>query len=184
MNHLIPPPVSSSEEIEQLLRQQQRELAILKAIILAVSSSHNLKEMLETALEIVLSVVNSSTGWICLLDDENSCSAFVGYKGLCFSTPEGETPPCLVRCVCNKVRTTGDVVIIRKLKTGCPLLEIDSRGEPPVIGHVSVPLTTQARIVGQLNVAFNEKEHADRMDIDLLKTIGPQLAVAVENARL
>lgn len=175
--------LSTDQFTDKLFRQQKRELAILNAIIQTVSSSYNLKETLESALEIILSVVGSQTGWICLLDDDHSCSAFVGQKGLCFSNDNGESVSCLVDCVCGRVQQTKDVVVIRQLRKGCPLLLEPVIGRQ-VIGHVSVPLTTKARVVGQLNVAFSDQQHADQMDIDLLKAIGPQLAVAVENARL
>lgn len=166
------------------VRQQNRELTILNAIIQTVSNSYNLKETLETALDIILAEVGSSTGWVCLLDEQAGCSAFAGHKGLCFSTDRNEPTPCLVRCVCDRVRKTRDVVIIKSLQPGCPLLDSNDDQNQPIVGHVSVPLTTKSRIVGQLNVAFDDANKADRMDIRLLKSIGPQLAVAVENARL
>jgi signal transduction histidine kinase len=43
---------------------------------------------------------------------------------------------------------------------------------------------TKSRIVGQLNVSFSEPGQADQIDIDLLKTVSPPLAVAIESARL
>lgn len=169
---------------EKLLRQQKRELAILNAIIQTVSSSYNLKDTLESALQIILSVLGSDTGWICLIDDDRSCTAFVGKQGLCLSTADGERTPCLVQCVCSHVQKTRDVVIVRQLNKGCPLLVEPDAQRQNIVGHVSVPMMTRARLVGQLNVAFSEQQQADQMDVDLLKAIGPQLAVAVENARL
>jgi signal transduction histidine kinase len=164
--------------------QQERELAILKAIIQTVSSSHNLKDTLEAALEIVLSVVNSSIGWICLLDEEKSCSAFVGYKNMCTAGKVDSAQACLAQCVCGRVRKTGEAVIVRQLAQGCPLCELQGKADQKVVGHISVPLTTSSRIVGQLNVAFSDPEQADQIDVALLRTVSPQLAVAVENARL
>lgn len=176
--------IAQDELTEKLLRQQKRELAILYAIIQTVSRSYNLEETLESALEIILSVVGSSTGWICLLDDQQGCSAFVGQKGLCYAKDASGATPCLVQCVCGRVQKTRDVVVMRSLSKGCPLLKEQAGLEERVVGHVSVPMVTGSRLVGQLNVAFGDPRMADEMDIDLLKAIGPQLAVAVENARL
>ncbi len=170
---------------EKLFLQQNHQLAILNAIIQTVSSSYNLHETLEAALGMILQVVNSPTGWICLLGEDNSCAAFVGHQGLCFTNAAGEPTPCLALCVCSRVRRTGDVVMIRTLAPGCPLLAVDKNNETVrITGHVSVPLMTKSRIVGQLNVSFSEAGQADQIDIDLLKTISPALAVAIENARL
>lgn len=170
---------------EKLFLQQNHQLAILNAIIQTVSSSYNLHDTLEAALEIVLTVAKAPTGWICLMDDDNSCSAFVGHQGLCFSGEGNEPAPCLVMCVCSRVRRTGDVVMIRNLAPGCPLITASQAdGNKKIQGHVSIPLTTKARIVGQLNVSFSEPSQADQMDIELLKTISQPLAVAIESARL
>ncbi len=116
-------PIAQDELTQKLFRQQKRELAILNAIIQTLSSSYNLKDTLESALEIILGVVESSTGWICLLND-SSCSAFVGSKGLCFTDESCGPTPCLVQCVCGRVQATKDVVIIRQLAKGCPLLYV------------------------------------------------------------
>lgn len=171
------------ESSRDLYRQQKRELAIVNAIIQTLSSSYNLKVTLESALEIILSVLGSSAGWICLVDD-HSCSSFVGSSGLCFADSSCGPEPCLARCVCGRVQSSNEIVVIHKLAPGCPLLAVKGGSSRQITGHISVPLTTKAHMVGQLNIAFTGRDEAGEMDIDLLKTIAPQLAVAVENARL
>jgi signal transduction histidine kinase len=169
---------------DRMVLQQKRELAILNAIFEVISSTNDLKETLEKALDFILSFIDSAVGWVCLLEQEGACSAFVGYKGLCFSNGDGGPTPCLAHCVCDRVRKTKDVVVVTRLNPGCPLRSLDESGIEQVAGHVSVPLTAKGRIVGQLNVAFSEADQVDKHDIELLRTIGPQLAVAIENARL
>ncbi len=159
-------------------------MSILKAIIQMTSSSRSLQEALESALEMILSVVDSATGWICLIGADNSCSAFVGYRGLCFDGAGGNARHCLAQCVCGRVHRTGKTVMVRHLSQSCPLKVDPQILEPEITGHVSVPLSINTRIVGQLNVAFANSTQADRMNVELLKTISPHLAVAVENARL
>jgi signal transduction histidine kinase len=166
------------------LTQQKRELAILNAIFQTISDSSGLKETLERSLEVILSYISSSIGWVCLLDEQGGCYSFVGQKGLCTSAEEGGLGPCLAHCVCDRVRKTREVVVIDRLAPGCPLLLLEGGKERLITGHVSVPLTAKSRIVGQLNVAFNNPEKIVKEDVDLLRTIGPQLAVAIENARL
>jgi signal transduction histidine kinase len=76
------------------------------------------------------------------------------------------------------------MVVVSKLHPGCPLLLIKGDIEQVIVGHISVPLITKERMVGQLNIAYNDPEQVNQLDADLLKTIAPQLAVAIENARL
>jgi signal transduction histidine kinase len=167
-----------------LINQQKRELVILKSIFQIISGGSSLSETLEKALEYVLAMIDSSVGWICLHDQEGGCSSFVGHQGLCFLDETGKPTPCLVHCVCDRVRKTRDVVVVNKLTRGCPLLLVEGEPERQIVGHISVPLTTQSRLVGQLNIAFNNPHQVSQNDIELLRTIGPQMAVAIENARL
>ncbi len=167
-----------------MVLRQRRELAILNAIFEVISSTNDLQETLEKALDFILSFIDSAVGWVCLLEQEGTCSAFVGYKGLCFADSDGGPTPCLAHCVCDRVRKTKDVVIVTKLNKGCPLRSLDEEEVQQIVGHVSVPLSVKGRIVGQLNVAFKDPDQVDHDDIELLRTVGPQLAVAIENARL
>jgi signal transduction histidine kinase len=175
---------SPDPRLDTTLTQQKRELAILYAIFQTISDSSGLKETLEKSLEVILAYISSAIGWICLLDERGSCYSFAGQIGLCSAGEEGSLAPCLAHCVCERVRKTGEVVVITSLRPGCPLLLIDDGKERLVTGHVSVPLTAKSRIVGQLNIAFNNPDKVVKEDVDLLRTIGPQLAVAIENARL
>ena len=166
------------------LIQQQRELEILKSIFQIIGGPGGLSETLERALKFVLSLVDSSVGWVCLHDQEGGCSSFVGHQGLCFKNESGEPTPCLVHCVCDRVRKTREVVVMNKLTRGCPLLLVEGEPERQIVGHVSVPLVAKSRLVGQLNIAFNNPHQVNKNDIELLRTVAPQLAVVIENARL
>lgn len=166
------------------LIQQQRELEIMKSIFQIIGGPSGLSDTLERALEFVLSMVDSSVGWVCLHDQEGGCSSFVGHQGLCFTNESGEPTPCLVHCVCDRVRKTREIVVMNKLARGCPLLLVEGEPERQIVGHVSVPLIAKSRLVGQLNIAFNNPHQVNKNDIELLRTIAPQLAVVIENARL
>lgn len=169
---------------EQPANQHLRELEILNSIFQIMSSANSLAETLEKALEFVLTMIDSTVGWVCLHDQDENCFSFVGYKGLCFSNANAS--PCLISCVCDRVRKTKEVVIVNKLTKGCPLLLIKNENQPEelIVGHVSVPLVTNSRLVGQLNIAFNDPQHIRQGDIDLLRTVAPHLAVLIENVRL
>ena len=169
---------------EQPANQQLRELEILNSIFQIMSSANSLAETLEKALEFVLTMIDLTVGWVCLHDQDENCFSFVGYKGLCFSNTNAS--PCLVSCVCDRVRKTKEVVIVNKLTKGCPLLLIKNENQPEelIVGHVSVPLVANSRLVGQLNIAFNDPQHIRQGDIDLLRTVAPHLAVLIENVRL
>lgn len=176
----IPGPVSQPQD-----NQQRRELVVLNSIFEIISNAANLTDTLQEVLDFVLSMVNSTIGWVCLHEKDGGCISFTGYKGLCFANSEdGKASPCLVHCVCDRVRRTKEIVIVNALAKGCPLLLIEGEPEEAIVGHISVPLKTKSRLVGQLNIAFDHPGQIGPADVELLRAIGPQLAVAIENARL
>lgn len=184
MEHLPETSMPAGPPPDSLLHQQKRELDVLHSIFQIISSTSRLSDTLEQVLDFVLDMVQSSVGWVCLHDQDGGCTSFTGYKGLCFSNPEGQNTPCLAHCVCDRVRKTKDVVVINHLTKGCPLLLIEGEPEELIAGHISIPLMTSARLVGQLNIAFGQSGRISPPDVALLRAIGPQLAVVVENARL
>ena len=182
---VIPDPANNlTSPSEILVNQQKRELVVLNSIFQIISSTSKLTDTLEKVLDFVLSMVNSSVGWVCLHDQDGGCTSFTGYKGLCFSDGDGMPAPCLVHCVCDRVRKTKEIVMMNTLARGCPLLLIEGEPDRKIVGHISVPLMTKSRLVGQLNIAFDQPQQISTDDVELLRTIGPQLAVAIENARL
>lgn len=173
---------SSPTELPQ--DPQNRELMILNSVLEIISSTNRLSETLEQALGFVLSTVNADVGWVCLHNSDGGCYSFVGQQGLCFSNTTGKPTPCLVNCVCDRVRRTKEVVIINRLSPGCPLVKVAGEPDRKITGHVSIPMMTKSRLVGQLNIAFTHAGKIPPADIDLLRRIAPPLAVAIENALL
>jgi signal transduction histidine kinase len=166
------------------LQRRNQELEMLNAIVQAVNAPLNLDETLEKALDQVLAVADSDVGWICFLEADGSCKAFVGRQGLCWPAEAGRVSQCLRDCVCHRLQQTGEVVVINNLREGCPLLRVKTETGRPIQGHVSIPLKTKTHIVGQLNIAFSNEASIRQLDLDLLQAVGPQLGVAIENARL
>jgi signal transduction histidine kinase len=169
---------------DRRLQRRNQELEMLNAIVQAVNAPLNLEETLQKALDQVLITADSDVGWICFLEEDGSCRAFVGQQGLCWPAEDGRVSQCLRDCVCHRSHQTGDVVVISALREGCPLLKVKTQTGHPILGHVSIPLKTKTRIVGQLNIAFSNETAVRDLDLDLLQTVGPQLGVAIENARL
>jgi len=177
---------SQKEEVEAvaLLLRRNRELEVLNTISQAISNSRSLNQTLEIALSNVLSIMESDTGWICLLATDGTCSAFVGQQGLCWQKDAEGYNICLRDCVCKHVQQTQEVVFIDHLHPTCPLLMVKSPDGSAITAHASIPLTFKSRVVGQLNIASHDGNCLNRVGLSLLSAIGPQLGVAIENARL
>jgi signal transduction histidine kinase len=174
-----------SEAYNKRLLRNNRELAALNGVIQVVSDSSDLDQTMERALEQVLAVIDSEVGWICLLDEDGACWTFVGSnQEMCASHDDENDHVCLKNCVCHKAQVTRELVWVNALNPGCPLKTTHKDDKRPIIGHVSMPLVAKGRVVGQLNIACHFDRGFDQSDLDLLAAMGPQLGVAIENARL
>jgi signal transduction histidine kinase len=139
---------------------------------------------MEIAMEHVLADIESDVGWICLLEEDGRCWPFIGKKGFCLADEEDGANPCLVGCVCHEVQKKGEIVLIDPLHPACPLFQLRDENNRLISGHVSIPLTAKGRVVGQLNIAFPDRSKLSNLDMAFLSALGPQLGVAIENARL
>ncbi len=168
----------------EAISQRAAELSTLYAVASTVSQSLDLDEVLNNALDEVLQVMQTDVGWIYLVDDE--------MEGLTLSAQRGLDPTLL-----QEVRWLrfGEGFSGRVAQSGEPLLVKDVRENPAVIPHpaalrsglrsfAGVPLQAKGRILGMLGVAgYGDRQFTQR-EVKLLSSIGRQVGIAVENARL
>jgi nitrate/nitrite-specific signal transduction histidine kinase len=168
----------------EAISQRAAELSALYAVASTVSQSLDLDEVLNNALEEVLQVMRTDVGWIYLVDDE--------MEGLTLSAQRGLDPTLL-----QEVRWLrfGEGFSGRVAQSGEPLLVKDVQENPAVIPHpaalrsglrsfAGVPLQAKGRILGVLGVAGYGDRRFSQREVKLLSSIGRQVGIAVENARL
>jgi signal transduction histidine kinase len=165
-----------TEQSNLRLLRHNRELSALYAISVAVAGPLQLTEVLEKALQLVVSLVHASGGWICLLGQDDSCE-------VCVRSPELLQANigldyCRSCTLCREVVGTRRTLTIVPLPPECPLRVIRDG-----VGHAIVPLLVRDRAVGLLNLICQENGF-EPADLVLLTSLGRQLGVAIENARL
>jgi signal transduction histidine kinase len=168
---------------DELLRHN-RELAALNAVIVAVSNSHDLRGVLDAALAKTLEVVAATAGWIVLLEGERATLA--AHQGLPQAFVERENSPHTAPCHCLEALRTGDASVLPAVQATCPRLErartLD--GSSPAC-HLSIPLQVKDKVLGVMNIGVAPGQAAlATSDLSLLKALGQQVGVAIENARL
>lgn len=174
------------------ISQRAAELSALYAVTSTVSQSLNLDEVLNSALDEVLTVMRADRspdesaciGWIYLVDEEMEALTLSAYRG-----PDAG--------LAEKVRRLrfGEGFSGWVAQNGEPLLVKDADDDPGAVAHpaalegglrsfAGVPLQTKGRILGVLGVASYGDRQFTRREADLLSSIGRQIAIAVDNARL
>lgn len=169
---------------EEELRRRNRELTTLNAIASAMSEPMPSSRMLERALRQALNALELQVGWIFMMEDPGQLR-LAAYHGL---TPgEGEEAEGLFnfpQCRCGQVLLDGQPVVVGPTESRCAVRRIRSALGRPLTCHAAVPIPVRGRIQGVLAVAAEDPRIFDQAEMTLLMTIGQQIGVAIENARL
>ena len=167
----------------------RRELEIVGAVAEALNSSPSVQQALERTLELVTGLLGLQTGWVWLVDPES---------GHMYNAAARNLPPYLqepVRmsgetwCLCIDEFRRGaltprnvDVMQCSRLAPAVRARQTDlTRG---LAHHASVPLSFQGKPLGIMNITAPAMRKLSAAELRLLGTIGLQVGVAIERARL
>jgi nitrate/nitrite-specific signal transduction histidine kinase len=173
----------SYAHLEQRVADRTQELAALNAVANVVSRSLDLDQVLGDALDKTLEVTGLQAGGIYLLQEEPGVATIAVSRGL---------NPDFVDQIDNL--QVGEGFTGRVIQSGEPLivqdLSADQRLTRPVVQErgfhsaAIVPLISRGKVLGTLFVITREYHEFSPQGIELLASIGHQVGVAVENARL
>lgn len=161
----------------------QQHLIALNAITSEVSQSLDLDTVLNSALRKTLEIMQRTKGGILLLDEERKqlsyrvshglSSAYT--NGMCIMVGEG---------IAGKVAQTGMPIMVDDISKHPDVIRLDLINMEGIRAFASVPLQSKQEVVGVLNVASHEAKKFSASDVRLLNSVAPQIAIAIENARL
>lgn len=167
------------------LLRRVRELGTLNATAVAISGEQSLNEILQAALEKILDVMNLRAGWIFLAGSAGDTPLrLFAQSGLSPAFAAEEAKRELAHCVCERVLQNGHPLFVRDIYRECPCLKPEVVLAEGLVCHASVPLIAHDRVVGVLNVASAQAREFTPEEMTLLDSVGRQVGVAVENARL
>ena len=182
--------------LEKKVTERTHELTTLNAIVARVSSSLNLNEIMADALERIMELTGMEHGIAYQIVGGEGSEANTGtevgeayllmmaFRGLPSTFADlGDGLP-LSQSAAGVAGRRGEPVIwtLTELPTDSTLKEkLVTLGVEQII---AIPLMTKGRLVGSLNLSTNQSRTYPPEQITLLKTIGQQIGVAVENARL
>jgi nitrate/nitrite-specific signal transduction histidine kinase len=173
----------SYRALEQRVADRTMELATLNAIAAVVSRSMELKDALKDALEKTLEAVDIEAGGIYLLKEDSGVLRMAISSGF---SPE------FVKEVDNLkvgegfsgwVVQSGEPLVVDDISTDPRLTRMAAK-EEGFHSVASFPLVSKRKVFGALFVITRGFREFSQQDIDLLTSIGQQIGVAIENARL
>jgi GAF domain-containing protein len=174
---------ASYASLEHRVTLRTRELAALNAIAAVVSQTLDLDEMLCGALETTLQVAEADAGGIYLLDDPAQRLTIAAHHGF---SPEFVTGIDQLKAdegFSGSVVQSGQPLIVKDL-TDDPRLTREIVRQEGIRSLVVVPLSSKGKVQGTLFAVSRNLQHFSDQDVQLLTSIGQQIGVAVEGARL
>jgi len=164
------------------LRQRHLEVSVLYKVSSVISQSIHmdklLKEVLHTISELGVFTIDKSEIFV-VEGDRMELFAHLGHTEIFLNLHKDMK---VGDCLCGTVAKTGEILI-------CANYEKDRRHtiklpDSTPHGHLIVPLKTKERVEGVLDLYMPVDFKIDEDKIKLMSSIGNQLGIAIENARL
>ena len=167
--------------LEELAANRVKELTTLFEVVDTISKSLDLDKVLPDVLGRVLSSMGAGKGALVLLDRDGKKLLLKGYRGL--------SEESLSQVVEKGQGCVGDVILKNRPIRVPGGTDEDSAFVPGlerenIWSALVVPITVLGEVLGVLAVYGEKKDQFTDEDEVLLETIGNQVGVAVENARL
>ncbi len=169
--------------LEQQVTDRTKELSVLYEIAATVNQSLDLSETLDQALQKTLQVIGSDSGGIYLFDERTRILTITAYRGLKPDFIEKIDRLELGEGFSGRVALSGQPLMVKKL-SGDLRLTRQAVIEEGLNSVAVVPLTSKRKVLGTIFAATHSYREFGERDIELMTSIGRQIGVAVENARL
>ncbi|RLC72337.1 MAG: hypothetical protein DRI26_03170 [Chloroflexi bacterium] len=175
--------VSAEREVEKQILRRHHQLLVLNHISRAVSGLRDLDTVLKVALDNVLELINGSIGGMLLLDERSKVLSYKVYRGLSAKHTE-ELRIRLGEGITGRVAESGEPILLEDISKEPQAARPDLLSIEGLKGFVSVPLVSKGKVIGVMNVASHAPGRFTADDMYLLNSIGHQLGVALEQAKL
>ena len=168
---------------QEILRRN-RELAALNAVAAAIARPFSREGVLSASLDKVLEVMDLQAGIILLHDSTTQTLVATAAAGLASKSENVEPCPKRAGCICWDAFDSGQVRVVEDVSQSCPHVGRSSNALRDFETGVCVPLVSKGSCLGVLHVVGTGHRSFGEEQLSLLRSIGDQIGVAVENARL
>ncbi len=177
--------ISDRKQIEAEIAQRNANLAAQNAIASTLSRSLELKTILDTSLDAVLSIVKMEAGLVFLWDSVLDKLTLQSHRGSIFQDKPAGTLDEWLCCEMISAEAMKGFGAVVKPVSECPAANASSMVAMEKLKTlVSVPLISSGKALGTLTLASRETEPIRPPELELLTIIGQQIGMAIENANL
>ncbi len=175
--------ITAATELESHILRRYEELLALSRVSAALSGLRKLDTVLKVALDSVLNIMNGTIGGILLLDEQTQTLSYHVYQGLSARYVK-EMHLRLGEGIAGRVAQNGKSILLEDISVDPYVAYPDLVSTEGLKAFISVPLRSRDKVLGVINVASHMPRQFMKNDMHLLHSIGDQLGVAIEQARL
>lgn len=177
--------ISDRKQVEAEIAQRNANLAAQNAIASTLSRSLDLKTILDTSLDAVLSIVEMEAGLVFLWDSVLDKLTLLSHRGSIFQDKPADTLDEWLCCEMISAEAMKGFGAVVKPVSECPAANASSMVAMEELKRlVSVPLISSGKALGTLTLASRKNEPIRPPELELLTIIGQQIGMAIENANL
>lgn len=166
----------------QQTTEQLKELQILQTVANALNRSANIQEALERSLEAIITAMNMRCGWVVLLDGFQKNRLAASYN-LPPELDPADWSAMRTHCRCIELLQLGKLDTAIKI-VECQQLKRVTSPDYPYHSHASIPVRAGTMLLGNLNIVPPSGSAITIENYRLFSSIGDQIGVAIERARL
>ena len=160
-----------------------QELLALSRVSAAISGLWDLDAVLKVALDNILKIMKGTIGGILLADEQTQTLSYHIHQGLSGSYVEkmrlspGEG-------IAGRVAQSGKAILLEDISIDSRVAHPDLVSAEGLKAFICVPIRAKDNVLGVINVASRKAHRFTSKDLHLLHSIGDQLGVAIQQARL
>jgi len=168
---------------ESEAKNRHDELIALSRVSAAISGLWDLEAILKVGLNSVLEIMHGVIGGVMLLDEQTKTLSYFVYHGLSAKYAE-EMRFKLGEGIAGKVAQNGRAILLEDISLEPSAARPDLIKTEGLKAFLSVPLRAKDKILAVMNVASTMPRRFTKDDMYLLGSIGDQLGIAIEQAKL
>jgi NtrC-family two-component system sensor histidine kinase KinB len=166
-------------------RRQANELSSLNQVSALIGASLDLDTVIQTVCQVVVDTMHCQKSAVFLLDENSSSLRLAGSVGLSEAYASLSTAIDLTRSPRSEAVRTGKPVILEDILADPRFKSLHKQLAAENIGAVlDVPLRSGEKVIGIITAYYDHPRHFQASEVELMDTLGGQVAIAVENARL
>jgi len=179
--HKLEERIAELEEVNNALLSREEELITLNEICVEVNQSLELEEILERALDIVLSSMGLEAGFIFLLNEAQEELTLKAWQGMRSRFGHGLITMKAGRDFPTVIPGPERHVAAQDI-SDYPRLGSFLRDREGFHSYINVPLTTNGKQLGVMSL-FSRDRTPTAQEVNLLVTIGQQIGTAIVKAQ-